>query len=45
VIKDLVLVSNFRRRNGIRGFIDAYDANTGKAEMALLYGARAGQRQ
>ena len=47
VVKDKVIVGVAGGEYGIRGFIDAYDAETGQARVALLHDpgrGRAGQR-
>ena len=40
VVKDKVIVGVAGAEYGIRGFIDAYDAQTGKRVLAVLYGGR-----
>ena len=47
VVKDKIIVGIAGAEYGIRGFLDAYDAKTGKKSLALLDSAgagRAGQR-
>ena len=41
VVKDKVIVGVAGGEYGIRGFIDAYDAKTGQAGLALLHDSRA----
>ena len=41
VIKDKVLVGVAGGEYGIRGFIAAYDAKTGKRSLAILHDSRA----
>ena len=42
-VKDKVLVGTAGAEFGIRGFVDAYDAATGKRALALLYRGRQGR--
>jgi alcohol dehydrogenase (cytochrome c) len=43
VVKDKVIVGVAGAEYGIRGFIDAYDAQTGKTRVALLHRREAGR--
>ena len=43
IVKDKVVVGIAGAEYGIRGFIDAFDAATGKKRVALLDGARPGR--
>ena len=40
VVKDKVIVGVAGAEYGIRGFIDAYDVQTGKRGLAVLHGGR-----